>query len=62
MVEIGPSARHDFNVFSKKKHAEKLRYMHHNPVKRGLVDKPEQWEWSSFRDYAEGRKGAVKLN
>ena len=53
---------YDFNVYSKKKHAEKLRYMHHNPVKRGLVEKPEQWEWSSYLDYAEGRKGLVKLN
>jgi len=53
---------YDFNVYSGKKHAEKLRYMHRNPVKRGLVHRPEQWEWSSFLYYAEGRKGKVKLN
>jgi len=53
---------YDFNVYSKKKHAEKLRYMHRNPVKRGLVQRPEQWEWSSFLYYAEGRKAKVKLN
>ena len=53
---------YDFNVYNGKKHAEKLRYMHHNPVKRGLVEKPEQWEWSSYLDYAEGRRGVVKLN
>lgn len=28
---------HDFNVFSQRKHAEKLNYMHANPFKRGLV-------------------------
>jgi putative transposase len=32
--------------------AQKLRYLHRNPVKRGLVDSPEEWEWSSFRSYA----------
>jgi hypothetical protein len=27
------------------------RYMHWNPVKRGLALEPEQWRWSSFRFY-----------
>jgi putative transposase len=36
-------------VFSNDKFTEKLRYMHRNPVKRGLVEKPENWQWSSFR-------------
>jgi len=40
---------YDFNVWSERKRVEKLRYMHRNPVKRGLVAKPEDWEWSSFR-------------
>ena len=30
---------------------EKLRYIHRNPVKRGLCASPEQWPWSSFRHY-----------
>jgi len=41
---------------------EKLRYMHLNPVKRGLVPSPELWPWSSFRAYAYGEKGIVKVN
>jgi len=53
---------YDFNVWSKKKHIEKLRYMHRNPVKRGLVCRPEDWQWSSFRFYSEGRAGLVKVN
>jgi putative transposase len=53
---------YDFNVWSKEKRIEKLRYMHRNPVKRGLVLEPEQWAWSSFRWYASGEVGAVKLN
>jgi len=26
-----------------------------NPVKRGLVKEPAEWEWSSFRHYAIGK-------
>jgi REP-associated tyrosine transposase len=40
---------YDFNVFSERKHVEKLRYMHRNPVRRGLVTSPQLWVWSSFR-------------
>jgi putative transposase len=37
---------YDFNVWTKKKRIEKLKYMHRNPVKRRLVDKPEDYELS----------------
>jgi putative transposase len=46
---------YDFNVWSVKKRIEKLRYMHRNPVKRGLVASPELWRWSSFRAYFHGK-------
>jgi len=52
---------YDFNVFSQRKHAEKIIYMHNNPVKRGLVESPELWRWSSFRSYQFGEPGLVKL-
>ncbi len=42
---------YDFNVRTEPKRSEKLRYMHRNPVIRGLA-KPEDWQWSSFRYYA----------
>jgi putative transposase len=35
---------YDFNVFTEEKRVEKLRYMHRNPVVRGLVARPEDWE------------------
>ena len=53
---------YDFNVCSTEKRIEKLRYMHRNPVKRGLAEKPEDWRWSSFRAYARGEEGLVKVN
>ena len=52
---------YDFNVFRELKYVEKLRYIHRNPVKRGLVASPELWRWSSFRDYQMGEQGKVKI-
>jgi putative transposase len=53
---------YDFNVWTEKKRIEKLRYIHRNPVTRGLVDSPEKWKWSSFRWYLCGEIGPVKIN
>jgi len=53
---------YDFNVWTTKKRVEKLRYMHRNPVKRGLVSSPEEWRWSSFRFYRLDEAGAVRVN
>ena len=43
---------HDFNVWSLKKKIEKLEYMHLNPIKRGLVEHPKDWPWSSYAAYS----------
>jgi putative transposase len=53
---------YDFNVWTEKKRVEKLRYMHRNPVKRGLVAAPEEWRWSSYRFYFLGEPGVVRVN
>ena len=45
---------YDFNVFTARKRLEKLRYMHRNPVTRGLVAQPEDWPYSSHRYYVTG--------
>ena len=52
---------YDFNVWSEAKRVEKLRYIHRNPVRRGLVKSPEDWKWSSFRHYATGAEGVVEI-
>jgi len=52
---------HDFNVLTQHKLVEKLRYLHRNPVARGLVEKPEDWPWSSFRHYVTGVHGRVEI-
>jgi putative transposase len=52
---------YDFNVWTERKRIEKLRYIHRNPVVRGLVIKPEDWEWSSFRHHLNGAEGIVEI-
>jgi REP element-mobilizing transposase RayT len=39
-------------VRHRKEFAERLDYMHYNPVRKGLVDKPEQWRWSSYNNFS----------
>jgi putative transposase len=53
---------YDFNIWTARKRIEKLQYMHRNPVKRGLVESPEMWRWSSYRSYAFDECGLVRLN
>jgi hypothetical protein len=49
-------------VWGERKRIEKLRYMHCNPVKRGLVEQPEQWRSSSLRCYYNCEHGRVRVN
>ena len=52
---------YDHNVRTYESFVEKLRYIHRNPVKRGLVAKPEDWNWSSFRHYSLAEVGPVEI-
>ncbi len=36
-----------------------FNYIHQNPVKKGLVKNPEDWEFSSFRDFCGLRNGQL---
>lgn len=61
-IHIWQRRFYDFNVWSHPKEIEKLKYMHRNPVVRGLVESPEQWKWSSYRSYACGDPGLITIN
>jgi hypothetical protein len=39
-----------------------LRWLGWKPVKRGLVEAPELWHWSSFRTCAYQEPGLVRVN
>jgi putative transposase len=51
----------DANIRGEEARTEVIRYIHRNPVKRGLVETPEQYPWSSYDHYATGIRGAVKI-
>jgi putative transposase len=53
---------YDFNVFTHKKRVEKLKYMHNNPVVRGLVEHVKDWKWSSYAFYKDGTTGPVLID
>jgi putative transposase len=52
---------YDFNLRNYPQFVEKMKYIHRNPVKRGLCERPEDWEWSSFRHYASACEGRVEI-
>ena len=52
---------YDLNIRTYRHFQEKLRYIHRNPVKRGLCAEPGDWKWSSFRHYALREKLAVEI-
>ena len=52
---------YDRNVRDAEEFRRHLRYIHRNPVKRGLVSDPADWPWSSFRHYALRQTGVVEI-
>ena len=34
---------------------DRLAYMHLNPVRKGLAQRPEDWRWSSYNNFALGK-------
>ena len=42
---------HPQQIFSWKMLRQKVNYIHFNPVKRGLVSKPDDWFYSSARNF-----------
>jgi putative transposase len=49
----------DRAVRTVKEYYEKVEYIHLNPVRAGLVERAEDWPWSSVRDYSGSLKGAA---
>ncbi len=45
---------YDRNILGGTEFAEKMAYIHENPVRRGLAERAVDWRWSSARWYVEG--------
>lgn len=44
-----PGGGYDHNIWKQRTLREVVGYIHANPVRRGLVESPEDWYWSSAR-------------
>ena len=51
----------DRNIRGEDSMSETIRYIHRNPIARGLVAEPEDYLWSSFKHYANGLPGIVEI-
>ena len=53
---------YDRNLRSASDVHEKIGYIHDNPVRRGLVERAQDWSWSSATDWILQRPGPVVID
>lgn len=51
---------HPIELFDQKISHQKLNYIHNNPVTAGIVENPEEYLYSSAKDYY-GQKGLLEI-
>ncbi len=52
----------DFICRKARDFSNKLEYIHRNPVTAGLVQRPEEWAWSSYHHYAKLGQPPVEVD
>lgn len=60
----GPTVRqhnHPIELSTNEMIDQRLHYIHNNPVEAGFIFKPEDWVWSSSRQYS-GENGDIELS
>jgi putative transposase len=57
-----PGGGYDRNTISSWTLRSMIEYIHANPVRRGLVSRPEDWEWSSARWFAGMRPVKIEMD
>ncbi len=53
---------YDRNIYSDEVFRRTIEYMHNNPVRKGFVEKPEDWKWSSVRYYQTGVSDVIEID
>ncbi len=53
---------YDRNLRSVNDVHEKIAYIHNNPVRRGLAERPEDWQWSSFASHQNETNSLIKID
>lgn len=59
--QVWQQENHPEEVYSPKFTLSKIKYIHNNPVEEGFVSRPEDYLYSSAKDYA-GMKGPVRVS
>ena len=57
-----PGGGYDRNIWTVNRLHAKVNYIHANPVRRGLVERPEDWAWSSWRAWGEGVDEPLRID
>jgi hypothetical protein len=58
--QLWQESSHPEEIMSDEMMWQKIEYIHNNPVKRGYVDDPLHWRYSSARNYA-GQPGLLEV-
>jgi REP element-mobilizing transposase RayT len=59
--QVWQEGNHPKQISSEEMLRQKIEYLHHNPVRAGLADKPEDWPYSSARNWA-GLPGMLEID
>jgi putative transposase len=59
--KVWQDGNHPEILFSVKFMEQKLEYLHNNPVSDEIVDEPEEYRYSSARDYYTKKRGYLEL-
>ena len=58
--QLWQEGSHPQEIISERMLLQKIEYIHSNPVRRGYVDEPKHWRYSSARNY-EGMRGLLEI-
>ena len=58
--QLWQEGSHPQQILNDEMMLQKLEYIHNNPLRRGYVDRPEHWRYSSARNYL-GEPGLVTV-
>lgn len=57
-----PGGGYDRNVIKRETLAYTVNYIHRNPVRRGLVKNPDEWKWSSYKEWETRGAGPLHID
>ena len=59
--QVWQEGYHPQEILNNRMLKQKIEYIHYNPVRKGLVSRPEDWEYSSAGYYTNGTECDLKI-